>query len=127
MMRNLLLCGLMVSMMTWVGCAKSEGDPPRAETAKAGLMPIVDTGFETTYITDQKQISMAGEVKVSLEPLESFRGRKIERAKPPIETEASGEAAATEEDEWDEEGDAWGDEEETEGAATESAEEEAAG
>lgn len=115
MLRNLLLCGLMVSAMVVIGCAKREGDPPRAETAKAGLMPSVDKGFEPTYIADQKQITMAGEVQVSLEPLESFREAKAQaRAEASEDGGESGAmsdpATSQSDDEWEEEDDdAWED------------------
>lgn len=122
MLRNILLCGLMVSVMALLGCAKREGEAPRAETAKAGLMPGVDGGFEPTYLADQKQITMAGDVSVSLEPLETFREAKAAKAESSSEGDEAGatDASATSQgdDEWEEEDDdGWGDDDKAKEAA----------
>lgn len=60
------------------GCTKSSEPPPRAETAKSGLMPAEEPAFDPTYVADQKDVKLVTAREVSYEPLDTFRQQAAE-------------------------------------------------
>jgi hypothetical protein len=95
MIRNSLMCVLSCLTLALVGCAKSS-EPQRAETAKGGLMPAAEPGYEAVYVVDQKDVKLAGAREVSSDPLSGFRERNAEAAKAREEASASKRVAKVE-------------------------------
>lgn len=88
MIRNTLVPVLSVLMLVLVGCAKSSEPPQRAETAKGGLMPAEEPGFEAAYVADQKEVKLATAREVSYDALSTFREKNAEAAKAKEAAEA---------------------------------------
>ena len=81
MIRNSLGFVLIGLAFGVVGCAKSNEPPQRAQTALGGLMPAEQPGFDAAYVSDQKDVKIAGPREVSYDPLSSFREKNAEAAK----------------------------------------------
>jgi hypothetical protein len=96
MIRKLLVGVFAGLSLIMVGCTKSSEPPRRAETAKKGLMPAQEPGFDAAYLVDQKDVKLAAAREVSYEPLDTFREqaaareqtREASRAAKPAEASA---------------------------------------
>lgn len=80
MIRHGLFCVLLGLGLILVGCTKSS-EPQRAETAKQGLMPAEEPGFDAVYVMDQKDLKLAGPRQVSYDSLDTFRAAAAAKAK----------------------------------------------